>query len=64
MQVNKSSRLTGITVAATRLKENHYKTLKRVIAGQLQAEWVDGKPKIVVTSLERLERELAHQAAS
>jgi hypothetical protein len=66
MQAHKASvrlpeRLTGIAPAAKRLGTNHYKVLSLIVSGVLEAEDVDGKPKVRIDSIERYERA---QAAS
>jgi len=48
-------RLTAVKNAAKRLDETHYKVLRLITAGELEAELVDGKPMVTIASLERLE---------
>jgi hypothetical protein len=50
-----SERLTAVKNAAKRLNETHYRVLLRITAGELEAELVDGRPKVTIASLERLE---------
>jgi hypothetical protein len=68
MQVaSKSSRLPerliGVEPAARRLKRNPYFVLKALVTGELNGELVDGDPKIIIESIERLERQRAETAA-
>ena len=48
-------RLTAVKNAAKRLDETHYKVLRLITAGELEAELVDSKPMVTIASLERLE---------
>ena len=50
-----SARLTAVKNAAKRLNKTHYKVLRLITAGELEAELVDGKPMVTIASLERLE---------
>jgi hypothetical protein len=51
----RSARLTAVKNAARRLNETHYKVLRLITAGELEAELVDGKPMVTIASLDRLE---------
>ena len=51
----RSERLTAVKNAAKRLNETHYGVLRLISAGELEAELVDGRPKVTLASLERLE---------
>jgi hypothetical protein len=54
-------RVLGVSPAAKRLGTDHYTVLKLALMGLLDAEIVDGLPKISIASLERYERERAAQ---
>jgi hypothetical protein len=51
----RSARLTAVKNAARRLGATHYRVLRLITAGELEAELVDGKPMVTIASLERLE---------
>ena len=51
----RSERLTAVKNASERLNETHYGVLRLISAGELEAELVDGRPKVTLASLERLE---------
>jgi hypothetical protein len=54
----KKDRLTAIKRAAEELNVSQYKILQMISIGELEAEPVDGKPKVKTESLDR------YQAAS
>jgi hypothetical protein len=57
-------RVAGIGPTAKRLKTDHYSVLKLALLGVLDAEVVDGLPKISIASIERYERELAERTTA
>jgi hypothetical protein len=69
MTTNKTSvlrglptRLTSIKNAARKINGNHYGVLRMLLTGELEGELVDGEPKVVIASIDRLIAE--HQAAA
>ena len=54
-------RLTSIKSAAHKLKNNHYGVLRMLLTGELEGELVDGEPKVLIASIDRL---IAEQQAA
>jgi hypothetical protein len=68
MNANKTSvlrglptRLTSVKNAARKIKGNHYTVMRLLLLGKLEGEMVDGEPKVVIASIDRL---IAEQQAA
>ena len=61
MNINKTSvlrglptRLTSVKNAARKINGNHYTVMRLLLLGKLEGEMVDGEPKVVIASIDRL----------
>jgi hypothetical protein len=61
MTANKASvlrrvptRLTSVKNAARKINGNHYTVMRLLLLGKLEGEMVDGEPKVVIASIDRL----------
>ena len=68
MNTNKTSvllglptRLTSVKNAARKINGNHYTVMRLLLLGKLDGEMVDGEPKVVIASIDRL---IAEQQAA
>jgi hypothetical protein len=68
MNANKTSvlcglptRLTSVKNAARKINGNHYTVMRLLLLGKLEGELVDGEPKVVIASIDRL---IAEQIAA
>jgi hypothetical protein len=55
------TRLTSVKNAARRINGNHYTVMRLLLLGKLDGEMVDGEPKVVIDSIDRL---IAEQQAA
>jgi hypothetical protein len=69
MNTNKASvlrglptRLTSVKNAARKINGNHYTVMRLLLLGKLEGEMVDGEPKVLIASIDRLVAE--QQAAA
>jgi hypothetical protein len=56
------TRLTSVKNAARKINGNHYTVMRLLLLGRLEGEMVDGEPKVVIASIDRLVAE--RQAAA
>jgi hypothetical protein len=55
------TRLTSVKNAARKINGNHYTVMRLLLLGKLEGELVDGEPKVVIASIDRL---IAEQQAA
>ena len=55
------TRLTSVKNAARKINGNHYTVMRLLLLGKLEGEMVDGEPKVVIASIDRL---IAEQQAA
>ena len=48
------TRLTSVKNAARKINGNHYTVMRLLLLGKLEGEMVDGEPKVVIASIDRL----------
>ena len=55
------TRLTSVKNAARKINGNHYTVMRLLLLGKLEGEMIDGEPKVVIASIDRL---IAEQQAA